>query len=158
KSTSVVSVRGCVMTALTIDRVLTDPKLLAAALDDIAPWWVWVCALKAAFGLELNTEERAVFNTIAGGRNPPTSRGRELWCVIGRRGGKSRMAAALACYFACFVQHKLARGERGMVLVLAASVEQARAVFEYCEAFLEASPVLRQEILDTTRSEIRLRN
>jgi phage terminase large subunit-like protein len=38
----------------------------------------------------------------------PIKRVRELWCIIGRRGGKSRMAAALACYFALFVKHKLA--------------------------------------------------
>jgi hypothetical protein len=33
---------------------------------------------------------------------------RELWCVCGRRGGKSRIAAALAIYFALFVKQKLA--------------------------------------------------
>ena len=68
------------------------------------------------------------------------------------------MAAAIAVYLACFVKHKLARGERGMVLVLAASQEQARVVFGYAKAFLTESPVLRQEIDAITRNEIRLRN
>jgi hypothetical protein len=76
----------------------------------------------------------------------PIKRVRELWCIIGRRGGKSRMAAALACYFALFVKHKLAGGERGMVLVLAATTEQARVVFDYTLAFLNSSPVLQKEI------------
>jgi phage terminase large subunit-like protein len=76
----------------------------------------------------------------------PIKRVRELWCIIGRRGGKSRMAAALACYFALFVKHKLAGGERGMVLVLAATTEQARVVFDYTRAFLNSSPVLQKEI------------
>jgi hypothetical protein len=43
------------------------------------------------------------------------------------------------------------------VLVLAASRDQAKVVFDYVKAFLEASPVLRQEIDGITKSEIRLR-
>jgi hypothetical protein len=44
------------------------------------------------------------------------------------------------------------------VLVLAATVEQARVVFNYVAAFLAASEVLRKEIASTTRAEIRLKN
>ena len=45
-----------------------------------------------------------------------------------------------------------------MVLVLAMSLEQAKVVFSYALAFLRESPVLRKEIAETTRSEIRLKN
>jgi phage terminase large subunit-like protein len=83
---------------------------------------------------------------------------RELWCVVGRRGGKSRMAAALACYFALFVKHKLAGGEQGMVLVLSATTDQAKTVFNYVLGFMRASQVLAREIASVTRAEIRLRN
>ena len=68
------------------------------------------------------------------------------------------MAAALACYFALFVKHKLSAGERGMVLVLSATTEQSKVVFDYTLAFLNSSPVLQKEIASTTRSEIRLKN
>ena len=68
------------------------------------------------------------------------------------------MAAALAVYFACFIPHKLAAGERGMCLVLSASQEQSRTVFGYALAFLRESPVLRWEIAEVTRNEIRLKN
>src|SRR5262249_24039806 len=61
-------------------------------------------------------------------------------------------------YFALFVEHKLAAGERGMVLVLAATQDQARVTFGYVEAFLRGSPVLTREVASTTRSEIRLKN
>ena len=71
--------------------------------------------------------------------------------------GKSRMAAAVAVYIGCFCKHRLAHGEVGHILVLAASRDQARVVFEYCVAFLEQSPILRQELLSVTASEIRLR-
>jgi len=68
------------------------------------------------------------------------------------------MAAAIAVYVALFVKHKLAPGEIGTVLVLSASLDQSRIVFSYCLAFLEASPVLRKEILNVTADEITLRS
>jgi hypothetical protein len=145
-------------TAFTLRHALKDRRLLGAALGDAESWRTWQAVLAAAFGLELNRDERRAFAAVAGSRVPPKKRVRELWAIVGRRGGKSRIAAALACFFACFVPHKLAAGERGMVLVLAASVEQAKVVFAYALAFLQASPVLANEIVDTTRSEIRLRN
>src|SRR6516225_2546810 len=143
---------------IDIDQALLDQHLLGAALGDPSTWQAWRIVLKAAFGLQLNCEEARAFASGAGGRSPPTSRVRELWAIIGRRGGKSRIAAALAVYFACFVQHRLARGEHGMVLVLAASQEQAKVVFNYAKAFLTESLVLRQEIAAITRHEIRLNN
>jgi phage terminase large subunit-like protein len=71
---------------------------------------------------------------------------RELWCVVGRRAGKSRMAAALAVFQALFQRHKLAKGETGHVLVLAATQDQARTVFAYAVGFIEASEALRREV------------
>ena len=44
------------------------------------------------------------------------------------------------------------------MLVLAASRDQAHVVFDYIRGFLEASPVLRQEIDVITASEIRLKS
>jgi hypothetical protein len=144
--------------APTIDDALSDPTLLGAALGDPDTWQTWRCVLKAAFGLALNRQEARAFAAVAGSRAPPTQRVRELWAIVGRRGGKSRMAALIAVYLACFVKYRLAAGERGLVLVLAASTEQAKVVFGYAKAFLTESPVLRQEIEAITRNEIRLRN
>ena len=142
----------------TIDRALVDPLLLGAALGDSASWSRWLTVLRAAYGLPLDDAQRAAFSEVAGGRNPPTRRVRELWAILARRCGKSRMAAAVAVYAACFQQHKLAAGEQGMVLVLAASQAQARTVFQYAVGFLQASPVLLQEIAEVTRHEICLRS
>src|SRR5262249_39709423 len=125
----------------TIDRALCDKNLIGAALGDVAPWSTWLSVLRAAFGLTLTNEELAAFHSVAGERGPPSKRVRELWAVVGRRGGKSRVAAALAVFQACFVEHKLAAGEVGYVLVLAASRDQAQVVFRYIEGFFKASPV-----------------
>jgi hypothetical protein len=142
-----------------IDNILTDKRLLGRTLGDPASWVTWFAVLKAAFALPLSAEEKEIFDAIAGGRPLPKKRVRELWVIAGRRSGKSRIAAALAVYYALFEKHpKLVAGERGLVLVLAASREQARTVFEYTLAFLNESAVLKKEINTTTASEIRLKN
>ncbi len=143
---------------VNIERALTDAQLLGAALGDNAPWATWLTVLKAAFALDLSEQQRRTFVEVAGNRALPGKPVRELWCAVGRRGGKSRMAAAVADYLALFVPHKLARGETGMVLVLAASQAQAKVTFDFCLGFLEASALLRGQIARVTRHEIRLRN
>jgi hypothetical protein len=154
--------RGCKVTrpkSFTIDRAICDPNLLGAALGDLGPWKTWLVVMKAAFALGLGTdEERELFEHVAGERPLPRRRVRELWCTVGRRGGKSRTAGALAVYQACFVQHNLAAGEVGYVLVLAASRDQAHVVFSYIKGFFDASPVLKQEVASITASEIRLKS
>src|SRR5262245_60166310 len=144
---------------IAIDRAIRDPALLGAALGGYATSWsTWSATLKAAFGLPLSDSELTTFRGVAGDRLPPTKRVRELWAVVGRRGGKSKMSAAIAVYLACFVKHNLSPGETGYVLVLAMSRDQAQVVCDYALAFLQDSAVLRQEITSVTTTEIRLRN
>lgn len=143
---------------IDIDHALVDPNLLGAALGNLTPWKVWRIVLRAAFALGLGTEEeRAIFEEISGGRPLPAKRVRELWAVVARRGGKSRMAAAIGVYLALFVPRNLAPGEVGEVTIIAATREQASVVFKYIVGFLQASPVLRQEIEAVTQTEVRLR-
>jgi hypothetical protein len=142
----------------TIDKVMRDKRLLGTTLGDAASWDTWIAVMRGTYGLPLTASQQQIFAQVAGGRAPPTSRVRELWCLVGRRGGKSRTAAALACYEACFVRHDLAAGETGYVLVLAASKDQAHVVHDYVRAFLRDSPVLRREIESETAGEIRLRS
>ena len=142
--------------ALPIDAALRDHNLLGAALGDIASWSTWLAALRAASGLALSEAQQATFRLISGARSPPTGRVKELWAIVGRRGGKSRTAAAIAVHVAMMQTHALAPGEVGFVLVLSQTVLQARLVFDYALAFIEQSPVLRQELIDATKSEIRL--
>ena len=113
---------------MNIDQALA-PNLLGAALGDTQTWQTWRVVLKACFGLELNREEARAFASVAGSRAPPAQRIRELWAIVGRRGGKSKIAAALAVYFALFTNPRLSMGEIGMVLVLAASRDQDAVVF-----------------------------
>jgi hypothetical protein len=144
----------------TIDEAIADNSLLGAALGDVRPWQTWRTILRAAFGLKLNRVEARRFAAVAGDRKAPSKRVRELWAVAGRRGGKSRMAAAVACYIAAFEDHrsKLAPGEVGYVLVLAPSKAQARVIRDYVEGFFAASPILAQLVEGAATEEIRLKS
>ncbi len=144
-------------TTPTIDQALADPMLLGAGLGSPTSWQVWTAVLRATFGLPLSDEDRSLFDQVAGGREPPAHRVSELWCVLGRRSGKTRMAAAVCVHVATCEEHKLAAGETGFVLLLAASKSQAGAAFNYVVGFLEASPILRQQIETITADEVRLK-
>jgi hypothetical protein len=146
------------MPTTTIERALADRRLLGGALGDLASWATWLAVLKGAFGLPLSDAERSTFARVAGGRPPPSKRVRELWAVVARRSGKSRVAAALAVFLALFQRHKLARGETGHVLVLGATSDQAKSVYAYVLGFLEGSEILRREIRSVTATEVRLAN
>src|SRR5262245_16690884 len=146
------------MQTTEIDYALANRRLLGAGLGPMATWQTWLVALKAAFGRPLDEAELMAFHAVAGDRSPPEHRVRELWCVAGRRSGKSRMAAAVAIFLALFVKHRLVAGEKGMALVLAGSIDQAKTVFGYVRGFLEATPALAREVIAIKRQEIELRN
>jgi len=142
---------------LSIDKFLADKRLLGASLN-MSTRATWLTTWKATYALPLSDAEREIFARIAGGRQPPIKRVREVWIDAGRRGGKSEEAAAVAIHSALFVEHRLSRGEIGMVLVVAGTRDQARVVFGYIKGFLDASATLRREVINMTREEITLRN
>ena len=143
---------------ISIADALSDGKLLGAALGPPSTWSTWMAVLKAAFAAPLDKVERETFKSIAGSREPPDHRVNQLWAIAGRGSGKSRVAAAIATYLACFQEHDLDPGETGYVLVLAASRDQANAAFNYAQAFLNSSPILRKQIESVVANEIRLKN
>ena len=51
-------------------------------------------------GEPLNPDELETFQRFTGRTTPPSQRVDELWCCVGRRGGKSRGMAVLATYLA----------------------------------------------------------
>ncbi len=85
---------------------------------------------------------------------------REAWVVVGRRGGKSRIAALIAVFLACFREYRnaLAPGERGVVMLLAADRRQARVLFRYVTGLLDGSPLLSSMVADRLKETISLTN
>jgi hypothetical protein len=145
---------------VTILEALDDPHLLGAGFRDAGSWTRWRVALAALFGLPMTAEAAAVFDEHTGRASSPPEPAREAWFIVGRRGGKSRMAAAVAVYLACFRDYRpiLAPGERGTLALIAADRQQARTVFRYVGALLDGSPMLARLIERRTADSIDLAN
>ena len=107
-----------------------------------ASWANWRVVLKALFALPMEDEDLALFKRLSGRTTPPSERVREAWLVFGRRAGKSLIAGFLALYAAVCTRHRLAHGERGLVMVVAADRKQAGVIFRYICAFFERIPAL----------------
>jgi hypothetical protein len=140
----------------SLRRALEDPNLL----DMGQPSWIaWRSLLLAVMGEQLQPQELDYFRLFTGRTDAPSKRADEAWFVVGRRGGKTRAMAAVACYIAALCQHShhLARGQRGYVLIVAPDLKQAGELVSYCRGIFEA-PLLRQLVMRETAEEIELNN
>ena len=121
-------------------------------------WDGWRVLLKAMFALDLTDAELERFEELTGRATAPTVLAREVWAIVGRRGGKSIIAALVAVYLTTCRTYTLARGEVGTFMVIAADRRQARVVRRYISGLLHSTPVLEQLIAHETKTEIRLTN
>lgn len=145
---------------MNIIDAMRDPNLFAPFFRNLASWAAWIVLLKAIFVLPMADEELELYRKFTGRQSPPARQIREFWGIIGRRGGKSRIAALVAVFLACFRDYSnvLAPGERGTVMVLAADRKQARTVLRYIIAFLKGVPMLRGLITRETAERVDLSN
>ena len=107
-----------------IDRALRDRKMLGAGLQPFDSWETWGITLKAAFGQPLDD-------------GLPKQRVRELWCVAGRRSGKSRMAAATSIFLSLFQNTGLRPARKACVSCLPARSTRQRRCSVMCAASLK---------------------
>jgi hypothetical protein len=128
----------------SIGRCFSDPKLLGKHFEG-ASWDNWKALLKAAFAEPLNAREREVFAELAGGREPPKERVKELWVIAGRRSGKTSVAAGIACYLGAFVNYApyLRSGERALLPVFSTSRDQSQVCAGYIKSMLMGTRLLQ---------------
>lgn len=126
----------------------TDENLFAPWFKQRDTWAAWFAFLAALFGQPMTDEQCAIYRQCTNRHAPPAGVASEGWLVIGRRGGKSFVLALIATYLAAFFDYRqhLAPGERGSVLVLAASQKQARVIFRYLRGLLTGVPLLAKMI------------
>jgi hypothetical protein len=141
----------------SIRNALNDKALLGNVLAGPS-WEAWRVLLTAAMGEVLDESERALFKQLTGREQEPLQRVEELVAVVGRRGGKSRAMATLACYIAALCKHPLVHGETGVCLAIAPDLKQSAIILNYAEAALEASPILKQLVVNRTADTITLNN
>lgn len=144
---------------MTLLEALEDPKLLGQVLRGTT-WGAWLAALRALFGLPLSAEAYALYQACTGRVQVPEEPVREGWFVVGRRGGKSRIMALVAIFLAFFKRYDdvLAPGEVGTIALIAADRRQCRTLLRYITGTVDAVPMLRKMVVNTTKESIELKN
>lgn len=140
---------------MKITETMTAPEMFGGHFNGES-WDRWRHLLAGFYGDETDPE---TFKYLTN-REPPTEEASELWLVVGRRGGKSNIAALLAVYEAVFRDHRaqLAPGEIATVMVIAADRKQARSVMRYIKGLLLDNPILTQMVTRVTEESIELAN
>lgn len=137
---------------------MTDPNLFAQQFAGQSHS-NWRALIAGFYGLPLDDEQAAIYRQLTQ-REPSQDAFKELWLVIGRRGGKSAISALLAVYEAFFNDHtdKLAPGEVATAMILAGDRKQARSVFRYVTGLIESCPMLSAMVISQTNESIELSN
>ena len=110
---------------ISLRQSLQDPNLLGGALTGES-WAAWRTLLVASMGESLTEDERATFRALTGREREPLQRVDQFAAVIGRRGGKSRAMATLACTLQAY-----ASTPTRWCLVSAASCSAWRSISEW---------------------------
>lgn len=144
---------------LTILDAMDDPKLFGPAFPGDS-WGAWRAFLRALFGLPMGEADLRLYREHTGRETPPETAAMEAYGIVGRRGGKSRVAAAIAVFLAAFRDYSgiLAPGEMGTVPVIAADRKQARVVMGYVRGLLDGSDLLSARVRRRLRERIELTN
>ena len=134
-----------------------------AVFDALLPapsWRGWRAFVQALYGLPMDDAAAALYRRCTSRATLPTARASRGVVLAGRRCGKSRMCGFVGTYAAACLRydHILARGEIGVVQIMAPSRVQARVIFGYIEGFLDSIPALRGMVERRTADEIDLRN
>jgi hypothetical protein len=102
--------------------------------------------LKSLYGLELDDDELDFYCRGTGRKTYDPREQRGVTAIIGRRGGKTRLAAQIAVYEATRT-HNVPPGERAFILVIAPVLDQAQIAFEYVSKYMNWSPELLQLVV-----------
>lgn len=125
-------------------------------------WRGWMAFLKTMFALPFDTEDQRIFEECTGRKVPPNKPYKELWLVVGRRGGKSLIlsliAVWLAIYHADSFKKHLQPGERATIMLIAVDRKQARTMFRYITGFIDNIPTIKKLEQRRTMESIELNN
>lgn len=126
---------------------MKDPDIFGRTLlfphPDYKTWKNWELFLKKVYGLPVYGKEGKNFIIECTKRGDLIDKDKtpgfdNVFAIIGRRGGKSRISGLVAAYEALFVDWSqyLAPGEKAGIFVVAPQKKQAKIVFGYIRAFI----------------------
>jgi hypothetical protein len=143
---------------LNVVDAMNHPRLFQAWFYG-RTWNNWRTVLRAAFALPMSDAERAFFRTVAE-RDPPAKPVRELWCIVGRGGGKDSIASLITAHAAALFNRRdrLRPGERALCMCLACDRDQAKIVLDYTRSYFTDIPPLKAMVRRETAQGFELDN
>lgn len=150
----------------TIIETFESPNIFRSCFKDLETgkinletWKNWFILDKVVFGLPLDKEEFEIYKQCTQRKKIHSEGYDTVFCICGRRGGKSRNAALIACYLALFggFEKCLVRGQRGYVFLLGVDRQQAKEILGYVEGILQDAKM--ENMIEKSRTlDIELRN
>lgn len=138
---------------------MTTPKLVGKEFSG-PTWSTWrlIARLIDGDGHLLTKEERALALRLTGRTKLPTGAPREVYIGAGRRAGKSRFESLVATWRAAEEYPQLAAGETAVVAHVAPDRRQAGIDLDYARGLVEASALLRAELVNATQEALEFRH
>ena len=133
---------------------VTDPQLLGLALSEAQE-----ALLRAIYALPLRPRHLDCYRACTGRPDAPRAPFGEVAVVAGARSGKdSRIAGPIVCFEALFGghEHHLAKGERGVIALVAQDARATRVAFAYVKDYLTGSRLLGGMVAEVLTSAITL--
>jgi len=146
---------------MNIIEAIEDPRFFRPLFRNISTWAGWIVFMKAVFGIPItDPAEMRLFESCTGLASPRGTRAREVYCVAGRRSGKSWISSVIAVYLACFKDWRphLSPGERGMVFIVACDKIQSSVIQRYVSTILHSNHSFEKMIERETSERIDLVN
>lgn len=148
---------------MNIIEACKDPNLFRPFLgDDLSSWAPWFAALRAVYGLPIESERGRELVRECSGRDPGllAKEGYSTALMLtGRRSGKSRASSIIGAFEAALSgrEAKLARGEVGLVAIISPTKQQSSIVKSYLRSIFN-TPLLAREVVAERKDGFELRN
>ena len=150
---------------MNIIKAIKDKNLFRRFIgNELDSWRNWLIALRALYGIKIKpTPYVTDLVHLCTGRDidllPADGFDAALF-LTGRRSGKSKIAAIIGAFEAALSGREklLAKGEMGLVAIIAPTKKQARIIKSYLRAIFDTTDLLKAEIVNETQEGFLLSN
>jgi hypothetical protein len=140
--------------SLTIIEFIRHPKLLNDQSNSLAQDTI----VKSTYGLELSDTELEIYRRGTGRELYDAREQREITALAGRRSGKTGKIGARIGLYEAFRDHRIPRGERACVVLIAPTIAQAGIAHDYMYKDILGSPILLTRVAKCRKNEIVLKS
>ncbi len=145
---------------MNIIECMDDPGLLGYLFKDMSTWTAWRAFLKSIYAIPFTDQEYEIYKKCTGRSKPPDQKFKEVYAIVGRKGGKSFCTSLISVYSVLFsidqFLDKLAIGEQLILPILAQDKTGASLIYNFISGMLNSNPLFKKEINIERQKDITL--